>query len=103
MRLSGEVASTVGRTGINVKVYGPLGGVPVHVGGQTGWPGSVTETVKVSGVPEPPAVPAKSLSSNRSLAPVEVGLGVVDVGIGNRTLIFPEVDVYTFPWPSGVF
>src|SRR5262249_36451075 len=69
----GDEATTVGRTGIRVKVNCP----PAVV--VTGWPGSVTETVYVKGVADPPGTPAKSTSSNRTRAPLEGG-GVLPAG-----------------------
>src|SRR5262249_51062084 len=82
----GDEATTVGLTGISVKVNGPAPLV-------TGWPGSVTETVNVSGVAEPPGAPAKSACNKRSRAPLE-GEGVVPVvaAIGKMTFICPPVE-----------
>ena len=78
----GEESRAVGRTGIILYANTPPGVVV------TGWPGSVTEIV--TGLA---SALARFAANRRTRAPVEGGLGTVAVGIGNRTLIWPDVDV----------
>src|ERR1051326_718393 len=89
----GDEATTVGRTGISVNVNWP----PAVV--VTGCPGSVTENVYVSGVADPPATPAKSPSSSRTLAPIEGGGVLPLVGTGKITFTCPDADVNVFVPP----
>src|ERR1700676_3214861 len=81
----GKEATTVGLTGIRVKVNGPLPFV-------TGSPGSLIETVYISGVAELVVPPPRSDSNRRRRAPLEAGVVVVAVGIGIMTLNWLELE-----------